>query len=102
MHLDTWTNTQLCSAALLTITARRAKLHWIQHLYLVFVVTAGADGFTRALSAFCVCLFCDTLNLSRDTKQPTIPVSLISFNPCPDGSHSMYLDKLDFFAKLRF
>lgn len=66
---------------LLTITVRQPKLHRIQHLYLVFVVTAGAD----CLVCFCICLVCDTLNRCRDTKQPTIPVSVISLNPYPDG-----------------
>lgn len=40
----------------------------------------------KDLVCFCICLVCDTLSLSRDTKQPTIPVSHIRLNPHPDGS----------------
>lgn len=38
--------------AVLTIRLRQPKLVLMQHLYLVFVVTAGADCFTRVLSVF--------------------------------------------------
>lgn len=41
--------------------------------------------FHKGIVCFCVCLVCDTPNLSRDTKQPMLPVSLIRFNPSPDG-----------------
>lgn len=90
---------------LLTITVRQPKLHRIQHLYLVFVVTAGADCITRVLSVFVYVWFVThwiSAGIPNNPPFQSVLLALINTQMVVQP-HSMYLEKRTvFMAKLRF
>lgn len=71
---------------------------WIDHLFSI-CCSSCSRLHPRGIVSLCMCIVCDTANLSGDVKLPTIPVSLIIPNPLPDGllsPHSVYLERAVF------